>query len=75
MNICNELNKILCMIYYSLYGETKEYPYDSDISLPKAMLIVLISIVWLLIIFWWLAPIQFLVNKLHLRDIKFKCDN
>ena len=72
-NVCKLVNKIGMMMDYSLFGETKP-PYMTEISLPEAIVIILLGILWVVSISWWMIPIQFVITKLHLRDITFKCN-
>ena len=73
--ICEICNKIMDMIEYSLCGNTDNSNYNNEISLPIAILLLLIGLTWLLIISWWLIPIQYINNKLGLNKITFKCKN
>ena len=74
MNICNFVNLIQRMINYSLFGETETSMCDTEISLAEAIFMILIGFVWMIIVCWWLSPIQYIINILHLRDIKFRCN-
>lgn len=74
MNVCNFINKIYLMFNYTIYGEIETAVCETEISLAEAIFTVLIGVIWGTLAAWWLAPIQFLVNKLHLRNIKFKCN-
>ena len=62
------------MLNYTLYGETETTIYEAEISLAEAIFTVFTGIVWGLLAAWYLAPIQYIINILHLRDIKFKCE-
>ena len=68
-------NKIMSGMNYSFYGSTNNSNYNDEISLPIVILSLFIGICWLLILSWWLVPIQYINNKLHLNKITFKCKN
>ena len=74
MNVCGFVNKIYLILNYSIYGETETAVCETEISLPEAIISVFIGVLWVMLAAWYLAPIQFLINKLHLRNIKFKCN-
>ena len=75
MNICKLINKIGNLIDYTMCGKADSSMCINEVSLPEAFLIIVLGGMWVIFIMWWLAPIQFVINKLHLRDIKFKCDD
>jgi len=75
LNICRLENYVMKMISYSLFGKVEDCDYKKEVSLDTAIFAILLGIAWLLYVFWWLAPIQFIVNKLNMRDIKFKCND
>ena len=71
MNIYNFVNKIQQMINYSLFGKTTSCINNKEVSLDEAIFMIALGVTWFVIAFWWLAPIQFLLTKLKIRDIMF----
>ena len=66
-------NKIMDMLAYSFEGNINNSKYNDEISLPIAIFLFIVGLWCLLIISWWLIPIQYIKNKFNLNKITFKC--
>ena len=74
MNTCELVNRMDHLLNYMVYGRTDVYTHQDKIPLLNVILMICIGI-FMLMIGFWLIPIQFVINKLHLRDIKVNCKN
>ena len=74
MDYCYLVNCCGDLIKYTLYGKTQlESEREIDVSLPFAVVVFILTAGYLVMVVWWMGPIQFLINVLKLREIRFRC--
>ena len=74
MNICRFCNRINKMMDYCLYGTSDDAIINSEIGFCEAALTIFMGFVGAIFMVWWMSPIKYIINKLQLNKITFKCD-
>jgi hypothetical protein len=73
MNVCKLANKSIKLVDYTFYGTTERAHID-EFDIIDIIMIFAMVILTVLFIAWWVAPIRVIINKLNLKDVRFKCD-
>ena len=74
MNICQLANKSIKLVDYSVYGTTENIRLYDEFDIMDIILMFVITILVIMFITWWLAPIHIIINKYNLKDVRFKCN-